>query len=47
MKPVRIGLVGVGFMGQAAHLRNYATLEDCEVAAVRPSVEHSRKGITE
>jgi len=31
---VRIGFVGVGYMGQVAHLRNYATLEDCEVAAI-------------
>jgi predicted dehydrogenase len=30
----RIGFVGVGVMGQCAHLRNYATLDDCEVAAV-------------
>lgn len=31
---VRIGFVGVGGMGQCAHLCNYATLPDCEVAAV-------------
>lgn len=31
---VRIGFVGVGGMGQAAHLRNYATLPDCEVVAI-------------
>jgi len=40
MKKVRIGFVGVGFMGQSAHLRNYVTLEDCEVVAlaeVRPN----------
>jgi len=30
----RIGFVGVGAMGQAAHLRNYATLPECEVAAL-------------
>ena len=31
---VRVGFVGVGTMGQAAHLRNYASLsEDCEVVA--------------
>lgn len=30
----RIGFVGVGGMGQAAHLRNYATLPDCEVVAL-------------
>jgi len=34
MKKVRIGFVGVGGMGQAAHLRNYAALEDCEVVAL-------------
>ena len=31
---VRVGFVGVGTMGQAAHLRNYATLPDCEVVAI-------------
>jgi len=31
---IRIGFVGVGSMGQCAHLRNYAALPDCEVAAI-------------
>jgi predicted dehydrogenase len=31
---VKIGFVGVGGMGQCAHLRNYAVLPDCEVAAI-------------
>ncbi len=31
---VRIGFVGVGGMGQAAHLRNYVTLGDCQVVAI-------------
>jgi len=31
---VRIGFVGVGSMGQCAHLKNYATLDDCEVVAI-------------
>ena len=31
---VRIGFVGVGSMGQCAHLKNYVTLEDCEVVAL-------------
>src|ERR1041385_5322546 len=31
---IRIGFVGVGGMGQAAHLRNYSTLPDCEVVAL-------------
>jgi predicted dehydrogenase len=34
MGKVRIGFVGVGGMGQMAHLRNYVTLEDCEVVAL-------------
>jgi predicted dehydrogenase len=34
MAKVRIGFVGVGGMGQMAHLRNYVTLEDCEVVAL-------------
>ncbi len=31
---VRIGFVGVGNMGQAAHLRNYAAINECEVVAI-------------
>ena len=33
-KTVKIGFVGVGNMGQCAHLRNYASLEGCEVVAL-------------
>ncbi|MBI2951382.1 Gfo/Idh/MocA family oxidoreductase, partial [bacterium] len=31
---IRIGFVGVGSMGQCAHLRNYVTVPGCEVVAV-------------
>ena len=31
---VRIGFVGVGSMGQAAHLRHYAQVPECEVVAL-------------
>ncbi|MDR3710655.1 MAG: Gfo/Idh/MocA family oxidoreductase [Capsulimonadaceae bacterium] len=31
---VRIGFVGVGNMGQGAHLRNYVTVPECEVVAI-------------
>ena len=34
MARTRIGFVGVGFMGQCAHLRNYAVLPECEVVAI-------------
>jgi predicted dehydrogenase len=33
-RKVRIGFVGVGNMGQCAHLKNYVTLPDCEVVAL-------------
>ena len=41
MDKIRLGFVGVGSMGQIAHLRNYVTLEDCEVVAlaeIRPQL---------
>lgn len=34
MSKVRIGFIGAGSMGQCAHLKNYATLGDCEVVAI-------------
>lgn len=33
-RKVRIGFVGAGGMGQCAHLKNYASLEQCEVVAL-------------
>ncbi len=32
--PVRVGMVGVGYFGQIAHLANYADMEGCEVTAI-------------
>jgi predicted dehydrogenase len=44
MSRVRIGFAGVGFMGQAAHLRNYVRNEDCEVVALaEPRTDLARK----
>jgi predicted dehydrogenase len=34
MNAVGIGFAGVGFMGQVAHLRNYAHRQDCRVVAI-------------
>lgn len=34
MDRVKIGFVGVGGMGQCAHLRNYVTVPECEVTAI-------------
>lgn len=33
-KKIRIGFIGVGGMGQRAHLRNYLTIPECEVVAL-------------
>lgn len=33
-RKVRIGFVGVGMMGQCAHLKNYAALPECNVVAL-------------
>ncbi len=33
-RPVRIGMVGCGFMGQKAHLDNLVTIPDCRVVAL-------------
>ncbi|MBU4198782.1 MAG: Gfo/Idh/MocA family oxidoreductase [Verrucomicrobia bacterium] len=40
-RKVRIGFVGVGSMGQCAHLKSYVTVPDCEVVAlaeIRPEL---------
>lgn len=33
-KPIRLGFIGTGHMGQVAHLANYAGLPDVEVHAL-------------
>ncbi len=43
MNKVRIGFVGVGSMGQCAHLKNYVTLDDCEVVAIAELRENTGK----
>ncbi|MFB6453550.1 Gfo/Idh/MocA family protein [Bradyrhizobium tunisiense] len=41
---LRIGFVGVGRMGQCAHLKNYASLPDCQVVAIaEPQADRARK----
>ncbi len=44
-KKVRIGFVGVGSMGQCAHLRNYATLADCEIVAIAEPRQETAKAV--
>lgn len=45
MARVRLGFVGVGFMGQIAHLRNYASLQECEVVALAEPRPHLREKV--
>lgn len=45
MDKVRIGFVGAGAMGQCAHLKNYATLPDCEVVALAEIRENLGKRV--
>ncbi len=47
MSKVRIGFVGCGFMGQAAHLRNYVNIPDCEVVALAEPREELAKLVAE
>ncbi len=42
-KKVRIGFVGVGGMGQAAHLRNYVMVPECEVVALAEVKQETAK----
>ena len=42
---VRIGFVGVGSMGQCAHLRNYVTLDNCTVVAIAELRENLGKKV--
>ena len=45
MDNVKIGFVGVGGMGQCAHLRNYVTLPGCEVVAIAEVRENLGKKV--
>ncbi len=47
MSAVKIGFVGVGAMGQCAHLRNYVTVPDCEVVAIAEVREGLGKRVAE
>lgn len=41
MKKIKLGFIGVGFMGQLAHLSNYSQLTDeCEIVAVAEARRH-------
>jgi len=45
MDRVRVGFVGVGNMGQCAHLKQYASLPECEVVAIAEMRPHLRERV--
>lgn len=46
-KKVKIGFIGVGTMGQCAHLKNYACLkDDCEVVAIAELRQNTAKTVS-
>ena len=47
MDEVRIGFVGVGGMGQMAHLRNYVSVEGCRVVALAELREKTARLVAE
>ncbi len=44
---VKIGFVGVGSMGQCAHLKNYVTVPECEVVAIAEIRQKLAKRVAE
>jgi len=45
MSKVKLGFLGVGMMGQLAHMQNYAQVEDCEIVAVAESKQKQAERI--
>ncbi len=42
---IQLGFIGVGGMGQCAHLKNYAQIQDCEVTAISEVKEAQAKAV--
>ncbi|MDA3959960.1 MAG: Gfo/Idh/MocA family oxidoreductase [Planctomycetota bacterium] len=47
MSKIRIGCVGVGHMGQCAHLQHYAVHPACEVVAIAELRPHLREAVAQ
>lgn len=46
-KKVRLGFVGCGYMGQLAHIENYATIPDCELVALAEGRGQTAKAVAQ
>ncbi len=47
MKKIRIGFIGAGYMGQLAHIANYATLPDVELTALAEGRRETAKAVAQ
>ncbi len=46
-KKIKIGFVGAGYMGQRAHIANYATLPDVELTALAEGRTETAKAVAQ
>ncbi len=46
-RPTKSGIVGAGFVGQLAHISNYARIKDCEIVALAARRPELRRKIAE
>ena len=47
MSKIKLGFLGAGFMGQVAHLQNYAALDSCEVIAIADAKINQAKKVAQ
>jgi predicted dehydrogenase len=45
MSTVKLGFIGAGFMGQMAHMQNYAQIQGCAIAAVADSKQRQAERV--
>ena len=45
MGKTKLGFIGCGYMGQLAHMQNYAQVEDCEIVALADSKQAQAKRV--
>lgn len=46
-RKIRLGFIGSGFMGQLAHIANYATIFDCELVALAEGRAETAKAVAQ
>lgn len=46
-RPIKLGIIGAGFIGQLAHIANYAQIKDCEIAALAAGRPELRRKVAE